>query len=170
MKRPPRGWSRSFARFRRAGFLPEELREEGMRILLAQEFNSMIPARLPKGVRVAHKTGEISTHSHDAGVVLPEGAEPYLVAIMTESDPATDGRTRAVAEISRHVYTWATAALPRRPPSMSEALPIVDGQALPEELRALLRPGETVEAQDGRRARAAALFLRGRFVGRPRRR
>ena len=38
-------------------------------ILHSQEFNSGIPARLPEGTRVAHKTGEISTVAHDAGVV-----------------------------------------------------------------------------------------------------
>jgi len=38
-------------------------------ILLAQEFNEKIPAGLPPGTRVAHKTGEITAVSHDGGIV-----------------------------------------------------------------------------------------------------
>jgi len=90
------------------GFLRQESRECIREILLAQEFNSMIPAQLPKNVKVAHKTGEISTHSHDAGVVYPAGREPYVVAIFTESESASDQRTRAVAEISAAIYEELT--------------------------------------------------------------
>jgi beta-lactamase class A len=64
----------------------------------------MIPARLPKDVRVAHKTGEISTHCHDAGLVFPLARAPYAVAIMTETDSDSDQRQRAVAEISAALY------------------------------------------------------------------
>jgi len=85
-------------------FLRPESCEEIRGILLAQELNSMIPARLPKTAKVAHKTGEISTHSHDAGVVFPEGHEPYIVAIFTESESVVDQRSRAVAEISEAIF------------------------------------------------------------------
>ena len=77
---------------------------EGLDILLAQEFNAMIPARLPKTVLVAHKTGEISTHVHDAGLVLPPGQRPYALAILTQSAPGDEGRQKAVAEISHAIY------------------------------------------------------------------
>ena len=81
-------------------FLAREFREEGLRILFAQEFNSMLPARLPKGTRVAHKTGEISTHCHDVGLVYLPDRKPYVVAILTEHGPEAIKRNRAVAEIS----------------------------------------------------------------------
>ncbi len=81
-------------------FLAPESREEGLRILSAQEFNSMIPARLPSGTRVAHKTGEISTHCHDAGVVYLPQRKPYVVAILTQHGPEVIKRNRAVADIS----------------------------------------------------------------------
>jgi beta-lactamase class A len=78
-------------------------------ILMAQEFNSMIPARLPGGVKVAHKTGEISTHSHDAGIVYPPDRKPYVVSIFTESDPEVDYRAKAVAKISAEIHSFITA-------------------------------------------------------------
>lgn len=53
-------------------------------ILARQEFNEMIPAGLPDGARVAHKTGQITAVHHDAAAVFPEGREPYVVVILTE--------------------------------------------------------------------------------------
>lgn len=91
------------------GFLREESRKLMKEILLAQEFNSMIPAGLPNGVKVAHKTGEISTHSHDAGVVYPPDRKPYVVSIFTESDPAQDQRTKAIAKIAAEVHAFVCA-------------------------------------------------------------
>ena len=90
------------------GFLRQESRDRIREILLAQEFNAMIPAQLPDNVEVAHKTGEISTHSHDAGLVFPEGRKPYVAAIFTQSEAAVDQRTRAVAEISAAIYAELT--------------------------------------------------------------
>jgi beta-lactamase class A len=94
-----------FRVFAEPGFLPEPQRAEGMGILFAQEFRAMLPAKLPKGVRVANKTGEISTHSHDAGLVFPSSGRPYAVAILTESSPKDD-RTKAVAEMSRALFDF----------------------------------------------------------------
>lgn len=75
-----------------------------MDILHGQEFNRGIPARLPKGTRVAHKTGEISTIAHDAGVVYLPDRKPYVLVILTEWDVDASGRSKAIAEISHCVY------------------------------------------------------------------
>src|SRR5438270_6823160 len=79
-----------------------------MDILHGQEFNQGIPARLPKGTRVAHKTGEISTVAHDAGVVYLPKRKPYSLVILTEWDPATSGRSRTIAAISHTIYELLT--------------------------------------------------------------
>lgn len=73
-------------------------------ILHSQEFNSGIPARLPEGTRVAHKTGEISTVAHDAGVVYLKERKPYVIVILTEWDPDTGGRSETIARISKLVH------------------------------------------------------------------
>jgi beta-lactamase class A len=78
-------------------------------ILHSQEFNSGIPARLPEGTRVAHKTGEISTVAHDAGVVYLKNRKPYVVVILTEWDPETGGRSETIAKISEAVHDWIEA-------------------------------------------------------------
>src|SRR6185437_16184827 len=69
-----------------------ELSREMLTILHAQEFRKGIPARLPPSVRVANKTGEISTIAHDAGVVYPPNRKPYVIAILTEWAPEATGR------------------------------------------------------------------------------
>jgi beta-lactamase class A len=79
-----------------------------MDILHGQEFNQGIPARLPKGTRVAHKTGEISTVAHDAGVVYLPKRKPYVLVVLTEWDPAGSGRSRTIAAISHTIYEFLT--------------------------------------------------------------
>lgn len=83
-----------------------------MDILHGQEFNQGIPARLPKGARVAHKTGEISTVAHDAGVVYLPKRKPYALVILTEWDPAAAGRSRTIATISHAIYEFLTLGPP----------------------------------------------------------
>jgi beta-lactamase class A len=83
-----------------------------MDILHGQEFNQGIPARLPKGTRVAHKTGEISTVAHDAGVIYLPKRKPYVLVILTEWDPEGSGRSRTIAAISHTIYEFLTQGPP----------------------------------------------------------
>ena len=79
-----------------------------MDILHGQEFNQGIPARLPKGARVAHKTGEISTMAHDAGVIYLPKRKPYALVVLTEWDATATGRSKTIASISHLVYEFLT--------------------------------------------------------------
>lgn len=84
------------------------LSKEMLDILHAQEFNGGIPAPLPKRTRVAHKTGEISTIAHDAGIVYLPGRNPYVLVVLTEWDAGTSGRQQAVAKVSEAVFQFLT--------------------------------------------------------------
>jgi beta-lactamase class A len=77
-------------------------------ILHQQRFRSGIPAGLPDDARVAHKTGEISTVAHDAGIVYLDGRDAYVVVILTEWEPEVGGRQETIARISRAVYRYMT--------------------------------------------------------------
>jgi beta-lactamase class A len=81
-------------------------------ILLAQEFNEKIPAGLPPGTRVAHKTGEITAVSHDAAVVYPANRRPYVLVVLTKGIRESALSSALIADISRLVYRNAVA--PRR--------------------------------------------------------
>ncbi|HUQ19383.1 MAG TPA: serine hydrolase [Gemmatimonadaceae bacterium] len=76
-------------------------------ILLAQEFNDKIPAGLPPGTRVAHKTGEITAVSHDAAIVYPPGRKPYVLVVLTRGIRDGKESARLIADISRLVYAHA---------------------------------------------------------------
>jgi beta-lactamase class A len=77
-------------------------------MLLGQEFNDGIPAGLPPGVKVAHKTGEITALLHDAAIIYPPGREPYVLVILTRGLPEHDSLAKLQADLSRVVYDWAT--------------------------------------------------------------
>jgi beta-lactamase class A len=97
----------------RGDFLTPESKGEVIRILLEQRFNSMIPAGLPAHATVAHKTGEISTASHDIGIVYLPEREPYIAAILTEFDPEREGRRETVAAISEAIYRSLLRTAPK---------------------------------------------------------
>jgi beta-lactamase class A len=92
----------------RGDFLSKTSRDLAINILLQQRFNSMIPAPLPAHASVAHKTGEISTACHDAGIVYLPEREPYLLAVLTEVESDTNGRREAIAKISDVVFRCLT--------------------------------------------------------------
>lgn len=73
-------------------------------ILLGQEFNEGIPAGLPKGTRVAHKTGWVDLIYHDFGIVLPRDRRPYVLAVMTRGFKDVKEAHACVAEVSRRIH------------------------------------------------------------------
>jgi beta-lactamase class A len=105
----PRGLVGLFRLLREDSLFAEPERRQMLDILFAQEFNSMIPALLPGSTKVAHKTGEISTCTHDAGLVLAPGRRPYAVAILTQHPPGLDDSQKIVAKVSRMVYEFINA-------------------------------------------------------------
>jgi beta-lactamase class A len=98
------GLARMFKHIAEGTGLGEALRVELIEILLAQEFNSGIPAGLPADARVAHKTGEISTVAHDAGIVYLPNRPPYILVILTEWEPQDNERMKVIAEVARRIH------------------------------------------------------------------
>ncbi|WP_229317262.1 serine hydrolase [Larkinella sp. C7] len=83
-----------------------EASQDMIRILLDQRFNSVIPAKLPKTVKVAHKTGSIASVRHDSGIVfLPDGRKYVLVLLSKEikSDAAV---VESLATVSGMIYQY----------------------------------------------------------------
>lgn len=78
-------------------------------IMLGQEFNTEIPAGLPAGIKVAHKTGWITGVLHDAAIVYPPGRRPYVLVVLTRGITDRDVARRLIADISRLVYAHAVA-------------------------------------------------------------
>jgi beta-lactamase class A len=77
---------------------------EMLDILARQMFNDGIPAGLPDGTRVAHKTGLITRINHDTAVVeLPSGRRYVLVVLVRGIEDPSESDI-LVADISRIVY------------------------------------------------------------------
>ena len=79
-----------------------EMRE----LLLSEHRNDRIPARLPPGVRVAHKTGDLARSVHDAGVVYASTG-PLTLVIMVDETPNYGRSISTAAEIARTVFDAA---------------------------------------------------------------
>lgn len=77
-------------------------------ILLDQRFNKIIPARLPAGVKVAHKTGNINGVQHDSGIVfLPDGSK-YVLVILSKNLKDEKASIEAMAKVSEMIYNEVT--------------------------------------------------------------
>jgi beta-lactamase class A len=71
-------------------------------ILKRQKFNEGIPAGLPAGIAVAHKTGEITKIHHDAAIVYAR--RPYVLVILTRGLAEKKDSAALMAEISKQFY------------------------------------------------------------------
>jgi beta-lactamase class A len=75
-------------------------------ILLHQHFNEIIPAKLPAGVLVAHKTGSFTGVHHDSGIVrLPDGRQ-YVLVILSKDLLNEGAATDAMATVSWLIYQY----------------------------------------------------------------
>jgi beta-lactamase class A len=78
-----------------------EMRE----ILGRQHFSEGIPAGVPPGTRVEHKTGWIEgVVYHDAAIVRPAGRAPYVLVVLTGGIQQDSVAYNLVADLSRIVY------------------------------------------------------------------
>lgn len=75
-----------------------------IRILQDQKMNEMIPAGLPTGTNVAHKTGDITRIHHDAGIIYPAHGAPYVLAILIEGIENQNTSARLGASLSSTIY------------------------------------------------------------------
>jgi beta-lactamase class A len=68
-------------------------------VLCAQEYRDDMAAGLPTGTRVAHKNGWVTDIRHAAGVVFPDDAPPYVLAVCTTGGHARGDFDRNAREL-----------------------------------------------------------------------
>ena len=71
-------------------------------MLKRQKFRSAIPAGLPPGTPVAHKTGNITRIHHDAAVVY--GPRPYVLIVLVRGVEEQKKSAALMADLSRMIY------------------------------------------------------------------
>lgn len=91
----------ALAQFRAAS--PAGCREM-LDVLGRQVFTEGIPAGLPPGTRVAHKTGWVGgVVYHDAGIVYPASGSPYVLVVLTGGIEQDSVAYALVSDVSRIV-------------------------------------------------------------------
>lgn len=82
-----------------------ESSEQILDLLSKSKLNNRIPAKLPEGIKISHKTGELPGVRNDAGIVFLEG-NPYVIVLMTKNLKGEDQGVENLAEISKIVYDY----------------------------------------------------------------
>ena len=75
-----------------------------LQILGAQAYNDEIPAGLPPGTKVAHKTGWITATLHDAALVFPASRPPFVLVVLTGGIPDQKVARRLIQDVARMAW------------------------------------------------------------------
>jgi beta-lactamase class A len=80
---------------------------EMVAILRRQKFRDAIPAGVPPGTPVAHKTGNITRIQHDAGIVL--AGRPYVLVVLVRGLDDEKKSKALIAGVARAVHAASQA-------------------------------------------------------------
>jgi beta-lactamase class A len=80
----------------------QESSRQMVEVLARQTINDRIPAGLPPGMRVAHKTGDITKICHDAAIVF--APRPFVLVVLTRGLPEVKDGAALIATITREIY------------------------------------------------------------------
>ena len=94
----------------------DEACDQMMRILRAQHHNKLLPAGLPKGLAIAHKTGTLHDTLNDVGVVELDGA-PYIICVLTTHLRNLDLGQQFIRRVSKLTFQTFLRELTEESPS-----------------------------------------------------
>lgn len=80
--------------------------KEMIAILEQQTHGEIIPAGLPKGVRVAHKTGSISGVRHDSGMVITASGKKYVLILLSKELKEPQKAIKMMARVSKIIFEY----------------------------------------------------------------
>jgi len=77
-----------------------------IKMLLDQQFNDIIPAKLPAAVKVAHKTGFITGIHHDSGIIFLPNGKKYVLVLLSKNLSDEKAGIEAMATVSELIYHY----------------------------------------------------------------
>jgi beta-lactamase class A len=93
-----------FSKMANAEIISKSACDSMIHILSDQHFNSVIPAKLPKDVKVAHKTGSITSVQHDSGIVFLADGKKYVLVLLSKDWTDEKDAIGLMADISKMMY------------------------------------------------------------------
>lgn len=75
-------------------------------ILSNQEFNNVIPTRLPVNVQVAHKTGWITAHHHDSGLLISPQGRYFSFTLLSKGWTNEKLANEVMAKVAEMAYRF----------------------------------------------------------------
>jgi len=92
-----------------SNYLRKPFSELGLTLMLDTDFNSQIPAGLPKDIKVAHKVGFYiwEGYFHDCGIIYAP-KKPYLLCVMSKNSNSAEA-DKVISQLSRIVYASVVA-------------------------------------------------------------
>ena len=114
----PRDLARFFWLLLRGKVIDVDSSQAIITLLLRQRIDDRLPAALPKGVPIAHKTGNLVGVVHDVGIIYcPAG--PVIVVGLSQDGPTEDEANATLIQLARAAYDAysgaATAEAPGQP-------------------------------------------------------
>ena len=101
-----------FRKLYRSDSLEPDVSRACMNLLRRQHLHDRIPARLPAGTPVAHKTGLERSVCHDAGIVFTRNGD-LLICVLTQRKQTKEGSKpakRFIARLALDAYKYADQA------------------------------------------------------------
>lgn len=100
-----------FKKLYRKEIVSVKVSEEVEKYLSLNQLNNRIPAGVPDGVKVIHKTGELSGVRHDAGIVYltnktNESNKSYVIVLLSKDLKYEDEGVETFVKISKEVYEY----------------------------------------------------------------
>ncbi len=114
-----RGFKQILVKLAKKEVLSPEDSEDMIDILAGQQFNEMIPAQLPTGVRAAHKTGWTGEYYHDVGIIYPPDTGELVLVILTQGFQKETDAHPFIASLAKTIYDhWADRiTIKNKPPT-----------------------------------------------------
>ena len=76
---------------------------EMLDLLSGQQINDRIPAELPNGTRVAHKTGDLDNSVHDVGVIFAPNS-PIVVVVLSDEVENREDVVEFIQQVAQLAY------------------------------------------------------------------
>ncbi|WP_149239581.1 serine hydrolase [Dyadobacter sp. 32] len=93
-----------FAKMAQGEIVNQKASKAMIEILLDQKFGTVIPAKLPADVKVAHKTGAFGKVRHDSGIVYLPNGRHYSIVILSRDWEDEKETLELLSDVSKMIY------------------------------------------------------------------